>query len=437
MNYRDNLDPNRDFESVKEVVALNKKNVYDILKERGFVQQVTNEQAVRKMFAEKRVAAYVGFDPTADSLHVGNLLGLMALAHLQREGHRPIAIIGDGTALVGDPSGRNEMRQILSSQKIAQNAEKIKSQINRYFKIDKKNGLALHNATWLTNLKYIDFLRDIGRHFSVNRMLAAEAYKLRMQTGLSFLEFNYQILQAYDFLMLYRNYQCVLQLGGDDQWGNILAGVDLIRRVENGEVEGLTWPLLTTAGGQKMGKTATGAIWLDASKTTPYEYYQYWINVDDRDVQRFLAYFTFLPIEEIEELGKFEGAEIRRAKEILAFEATKITHGQEEAEKAKIASRSAFGGEGEDLRAIPSSYVTLSRLKKGILVVDIFTEVGLTSSKSEARRLIQQGGAYVNENRVENIEYIINESHLENHILLLRAGKKRYHRILVERQKTT
>lgn len=414
-----------------KVGKLNNDNLYDILKERGFVQQVTNEEAVRKLFAEKRVTAYVGFDPTADSLHVGNLLGLMALAHLQRAGHRPIAIVGDGTALVGDPSGRTEMRQMLSSQKIAENAEKIKSQIGRYFKIDGKEGLSIHNATWLVNLKYIDFLRDIGRHFSVNRMLAAESYKIRQETGLSFLEFNYQILQAYDFLMLYRDYDCSLQLGGDDQWGNILAGVDLIRRIESGEAQGITWPLLTTASGQKMGKTAKGAIWLDASKTSSYEYYQYWVNVDDRDVQRFLAYFTFLPMAEIIKLGRLKGAEIRKAKEILAYEATKITHGQKAAEKARTASRSAFGGLDKDFSAIPSSYVNLKHLKKGILVVDIFAEVGLTSSKSEARRLIEQGGAYINEIRIESIESTINDSDLKNHTIMLRAGKKRYHRILV------
>ncbi|MFQ5866284.1 MAG: tyrosine--tRNA ligase [bacterium] len=407
-------------------------NLYDILKERGFVQQVTGEEAVRKQFATQQVTVYVGFDPTADSLHVGNLLGLMALAHVQRHGHRPIAIIGDGTALVGDPSGRTELRQMLSPERIAENAVKIKTQIGRYFEIDGKKGLAIHNASWLVDLKYIDVLRDIGRHFSVNRMLAAEAYKLRMEKGLSFLEFNYQILQAYDFLMLYKNHHCTLQLGGDDQWGNILAGVDLIRRVENGEAAGMTWPLLTTASGQKMGKTAKGAVWLDASKTSPYEYYQYWVNVDDRDVRRFLAYFTFLPLEEIKKLGRLEGAETRKAKEILAYEATKITHGRDEAEKARAASRSAFAGERKDLSAIPCSYVDLARLKKGILAVDIFAEVGLASSKSAARRLIQQGGAYINETRIDSIDSVIKDSDLDSQMIMLRAGRKRYHRVLIE-----
>lgn len=434
------------------------RNVYDTLKERGFVKQVTDEGAVRKHFAESRVTGYVGFDPTADSLHVGNLLGLMALAHLQRAGHRPIAIIGDGTAMIGDPSGKTEMRQMLTSERIQENAKKIKAQVNRYFKIDGKNGLAVHNATWLLNLRYIDVLRDVGRHFSVNRMLTAESYKIRLQTGLSFLEFNYQILQAYDFLKLYEKYNCILQMGGDDQWGNIIAGVDLIRRVTRAEAEGITWPLLTTSGGQKMGKTASGAVWLDAAKTSPYEFYQFWINSDDRDVKRFLAYYTFLPKEEIERLGKLEGADIRVAKETLAFEATKITHGEEEAEKARQASKSAFGGghvrpstEGDDLGGtmdpaldgMPSSKIEKSRLAAGILAVDLFAEVGLAKSKSAARRLIQQGGAYINQKKVENIEVTIDLSDIEvdrsgpaeperDEHLMLRAGKKRYHRLIVE-----
>lgn len=417
---------------MKEGQKLSKNNVYDILKERGFVRQVTDEAAARKAFAAKQVTAYVGFDPTSDSLHIGNLLGLMALAHIQREGHRSIAIIGDGTAMVGDPSGRTEMRQMLSREQIAENAEKIKAQVGRYINIDGETGLAVHNSDWLLELKYIDLLRDIGRHFSVNRMLSAEAYKIRLETGLSFLEFNYQILQAYDFLKLFQRYGCTVQLGGDDQWGNIVAGADLIRRVEGGEAEGITWALLTTAGGEKMGKTAAGAVWLDGAKTSPYEFYQYWINVDDRDVQRFLTYYTFLSMKEIAEISKLKGAEIRQAKEILAFEATKISHGQEEAEKARTASQTAFAGQGQDLSGIPTSPISLNRLQKGVLAVDIFTEVGLTSSKSEARRLIQQGGAYVNQSKVEGIETVVTASNVADGVLIMRAGKKRYHRLLVE-----
>lgn len=404
------------------------KNVYDILKERGFVKQVTNEAAVRELFAKGRVTAYVGFDPTADSLHVGNLMGLMVLAHLQRAGHRPIAVIGDGTGMIGDPSGKTEMRKMLTKDTILENAKKIKAQIGRYFKIDGAAGLAVHNADWLLELNYIDLLRDIGRHFSVNRMLTAEAYRARMETGLSFIEFNYQILQAYDFLMLFRKHNCMLQLGGDDQWGNILAGVDLIRRVEAAAVEGVTWPLLTTASGYKMGKTASGAIWLDAAKVSPYEFYQYWINVDDRDVKSCLAYFTFLPMAEVAELTKPE-SDIRLAKKVLAFEATKITHGEEEARKAQASTESLFSGTGESFESVPTSNISLARLKKGILLVDLLTEVGLASSKSVARRLIEQGGAFVNQKRVVDIEAAVTEADLENNFLTIRAGKKRYHRI--------
>lgn len=407
-------------------------NVYDELKERGFINQATDEARLRRLFAETRVTTYVGFDPTADSLHVGNLLGLMALGHLQRMGHRTIAIIGDGTAMVGDPSGKTEMRPVLAFETISQNARRIKAQIGRYIQLDGESGLATHNAEWLLPLKYIDFLREIGRHFSVNRMLSAEAYKQRMETGLSFLEFNYQVLQAYDFLMLFRKYGCILQLGGDDQWGNILAGVELIRRVDSGEAEGMTWPLLTTATGQKMGKTATGAVWLDPQKTTPYDYYQYWINVHDDDVGRFLAYFTFLPMDEVRSLSVLRGEEIRKAKEALAFEATKITHGRGEAEKAWEAARAVFQGRGRDLSAIPRTELAMKELSSGIPVVELFQQVGLVSSKSEARRLIQQGGAYVNEERIDSIEDVVSTSAIRDEGILLRAGKKRYHRVVVK-----
>ncbi|MFQ5708244.1 MAG: tyrosine--tRNA ligase [bacterium] len=406
-------------------------NAFEVLKERGFVQQVTNEASVSHNFSNKRLTVYVGFDPTAESLHIGNLLCLMALAHTQRAGHRTIAIIGDGTALVGDPSGKTEMRPILARDKIASNAERIKSQIAKFIDIDGERGIAVHNATWLVHLKYIDFLREIGRHFSVNRMLAAEAYKARLKTGLSFLEFNYQLLQAYDFLMLNRDYDCTIQMGGDDQWGNILAGVDLIRRVERKEADGITWPLITTSGGQKMGKTASGALWLDAAKTSPYEYYQYWINVHDDDVRRFLACFTFLPMGEIADLTNKQGAELRTAKEALAFEATKIAHGVAEADRARAASQSAFGGKAHNMAAIPSTILKTADLEGGLLVVDLFERVGLAPSKSGARRLIEQGGAYVNENRITSIDATVDLSSLQNEMLVLRAGKKRYHRVLL------
>ncbi|MFO7918011.1 MAG: tyrosine--tRNA ligase, partial [Anaerolineae bacterium] len=365
-------------------------NVYDILKRRGFVEQVSDEEGLRAAL-EQPITCYIGYDPTAPSLHVGNLLTIMALAHMQRQGHRPIAIVGGGTGMIGDPSGRTEMRQMLTKEEIEANLQSIKQQIGKVVDFSEGRALILNNAEWLGPLKYIDFLRDIGRYFSVNRMLASEAYRSRMETGLSFIEFNYQILQAYDFLHLYQEYGCILQMGGNDQWGNILAGVDLIRRVEGGEAYALTLPLLTTASGAKMGKTAEGAIWLDAERLSPYEFYQFWINTADADVERFLKVYTFLPLDRIEELASVEGAEIQEAKEVLAYEVTHLIHGQEEAEAARKASRRLFGGEvaGD---TVPSTQVQEERLEEGILAPNLFEEVGLADSRSQARRLIKQGG---------------------------------------------
>ncbi|MDZ7374276.1 MAG: tyrosine--tRNA ligase [candidate division KSB1 bacterium] len=409
-----------------------KANAYDVLKERGFVQQVTDEEGLRELFAHTVVTAYIGFDPTADSLHVGSLMPIMGLVHLQRCGHRPIVVIGGGTALVGDPSGKTEMRQMLSREQIAANAERIRAQIARFVDLAGDRGIVVDNSEWLVPLNYIDFLREIGRHFSVNRMLAAEAYRIRLETGLSFLEFNYQLLQAYDYLVLYRRYGCRLQMGGDDQWGNIVAGIDLIRRLEGVETYGLTFPLLTTASGQKMGKTAKGAVWLDPQKTSPYDFYQYWINTDDRDVERFLSYFTLLPMEEVKRLGALQGEELREAKEVLAFEVTRLTHGEEEARRAREAARAAFYGAG-DISALPTTAIPGEVLRVGLPMVDLLLRAGLVKSKSEARRLIQQGGAYINGERVDDVERIVSERDLIDGSLILRAGKKRYHRIVTER----
>jgi tyrosyl-tRNA synthetase len=406
-------------------------NVYDVLKERGFVQQVTDEEGLRELFARERVTGYIGFDPTADSLHVGSLMPIMGLVHLQRHGHRPIVVIGGGTAMVGDPSGKTEMRQMLSREQIAANAERIKSQISRFVDLSEDRAILVDNYEWLAPLNYIEFLREIGRHFSVNRMLTAEAYRIRLETGLSFLEFNYQLLQAYDYLVLYRRYGCRLQMGGDDQWGNIVAGIDLIRRLEGVETYGLTFPLITTAAGQKMGKTAKGAIWLDPEKTSPYDFYQYWINTDDRDVGRFLAYFTLLPMEEIRRLGSLQGEEIRQAKEVLAYEVTKLAHGEEEAKRARAASRAAFYGAG-DISALPSTSVERRRVEQGLPLVELLVQTGLVKSKSEARRLIQQGGAYLNGRRVEDPEKLVTLEDFEDGNLILRTGKKRYHRVVAE-----
>jgi len=408
-------------------------NVLQVLRERGFVQQCTDEEALAKVLAEGSVVYYCGFDPTAESLHCGSLTPIMAMAHLQRAGHHPIAIIGGGTAMVGDPSGKTEMRKMLSRQHIEKNAQGILSQIRRYLDLDGEKGSALNNAEWLLPLNYIEFLRDIGKHFRVNEMIKAESYRLRMEreTGLSFIEFNYQILQAYDFMSLAKKHGCRLQIGGDDQWGNIVAGVDLARRMLGKDVYGLTFPLLTTARGEKMGKTAGGAVWLDASRTSPYEFYQYWINTDDQDVRRFLALFTFLPMDEVERLGSMQGADLRQAKEVLAFEATKLCHGQAEAEQARAASRAAFGGQGDDVSAMPATTIATARVEAGIPVIDLFVEVGLTSSRSEARRLITQGGAYVGGQQVKSIDDVVDGRFVEDGAIMLRFGKKKFHRVVV------
>jgi len=408
------------------------ENVFDVLRARGFVQQVTHPDVLRQRLDSERLTFYIGYDPTARSLHIGSLLTIMAMATMQRAGHRPLVIVGGGTAMVGDPSGRTEMRQMLSQEAIAQNVQALRGQLQRYLSFEGDNGaIIVNNADWLAELKYIDFLRDIGRHFSVNRMLTFEAYKQRLETGLSFLEFNYQLLQAYDFLVLFQRYGCVLQIGGDDQWGNMVAGVELIRRVADGEAFVMTFPLLATASGQKMGKTAAGAIWLDAELTSPYEFYQFWINVDDRDVQRFLKYYTFLPLEEITRLSALQGAELRQAKEVLAFETTKLTHGEDEARKARDAAHALFEGTGE-LAGVPATAIPQVRLAAGVPVVDLLVETGLAASKSAARRLIQQGGASLNGSRLAHLEAVVTSADLQEGALLLRAGKKHYHRVIVQ-----
>jgi tyrosyl-tRNA synthetase len=414
--------------------------VYDELRERGFVAQVSDEEAVRKMLAAERVTFYVGFDSTATSLHAGSLVPIMAMVHLRRAGHRAIAVVGSGTTMVGDPSGKTEMRQMLDEATIRAQGQAILIQLSRYLHFDGTSAIAVDNADWLLPLHYVSFLRDIGRHFSVNRMLAAEAYKLRMEKGLSFIEFNYQLLQAYDFLTLFREYHCTLQMGGDDQWGNILAGVDLIRRVEGGTAEAMTFPLLTTASGAKMGKTAQGAIWLDGSLCSPYEFYQYWVNCDDRDVGRFLRIFTLLPLDEIGRLEALKDSGLNEAKRVLAFEATKITHGELEAEKARQAAAAAFGGKTAgggagapgDITVLPTTAVPRSRLEAGIAPAGLFTEVGLTPSRREAKRMIEQGGLYVNDERIDSIERLLTLKDLgPDGGLLLKAGKKKVHRVVV------
>ncbi len=408
-------------------------SAFETLQERGFVKQCTDEAGLRKLLDSEQVTFYSGFDPTADSLHCGHLLPIMAMAQLQRAGHKPIAIIGGGTAMVGDPSGKTEMRKMLTAETIEANAAAIAQQFQVFLDLDGEKGLALNNAEWLLPLRYVDFLREVGRYFKVNEMIKAKSYsdRLEREEGLSFIEFNYQLLQGYDFLRLHQDHNCLLQIGGDDQWSNILAGTDLIRRVEGKEAFGLTFPLLTTASGAKMGKTAEGAVWLDAARLPPFDYFQYWRNAHDDDVEKFLAMFTFLPMEEVRKLGALEGAAINEAKIILAYEATKLLHGEEAAAQAREDAANVSKGKETNLSAVPSTEIARSTLDEGMSVIDLFVEVGLSKSKSEARKLIQGGGAYVNGDKVEQIDLKIDGSFLsDSGEILLRSGKKKHHRII-------
>jgi tyrosyl-tRNA synthetase len=412
------------------MVATNDTNIVDILKGRGFVKQCTGEEEVRALFKEGRVTGYIGFDPTARSLHVGSLVPIMALMHLERAGHRPIAVVGGGTGLIGDPSGKTEQRQLLSKKELRENFDAIKKQLGIFLDFDGGAAIAIDNADWLESLNYIEFLRDIGRHFSVNRMLSFEAYKQRMEKGLSFLEFNYQLLQAYDFLMLFQRFGCQLQMGGDDQWGNMVAGTDLVRRVEGKEVYGLTFPLLQTASGAKMGKTAKGAVWLDAEMFSPYDYFQYWINTDDGDVEKFLGLFTFLPMDEVRRLGVLEGAEIRAAKEVLAYEATLICHGKQGADSARDGAKAAFSGQGRT-ENVPTTVVSRARLTEGLRLSELFVEVGLCTSKGQAAKLFKEGAGWVDDRKLKDHMESLSLNDLAGGEALLRAGKKRRHRVVL------
>ena len=403
---------------------------YETMAERGFVAQVSDEAGLKELLTKSRVTAYIGFDPTATSLHVGSLLPIMALAHLQRQGHRPIALVGGGTGLVGDPSGKTEMRKILSREDINSNAECLKRQLSRFLDFSNDRALMLNNADWLCPWNYIEFLRDVGRHFSVNRMLTFDSVKLRLESesGLSFIEFNYMLLQAYDFYHQAIHHDCRLQMGGNDQWGNITAGIDLTRRMGGPQAYGLTFPLITTASGQKMGKTHAGAVWLDAELTSPHDYYQYWINTDDADVGRFLAYFTFLPMDEVRRLGALKDQAINEAKQVLAYEATKLTHGQAEADKARRGARAAFGG-GEDLDDVPTHNLSAADWET-LPAFQLFLKAGLAASGSEARRLIEQGGAYVDGAQVKSFDQPVREL-VRREGSMLRAGKKKIKRGVV------
>ncbi len=409
------------------------KHGLDVLQERGFVKQCTDWEGLYSLMEHKPVTLYVGVDPTGTSLHVGHMVPFFAMAHLQLAGHRPIAVVGCGTAMIGDPSGKTEMRQMLTLNQIEQNMGKIKKQLSRVVEFGEDRGLMVNNYDWLGSLNYIEFLRDIGCHFSVNRMLSFESYKQRLEKGLTFIEFNYQLMQAYDYLKLFQQYGCRLQMGGDDQWGNIVAGMELIRRIEGEEAYGLTFHLVTRSDGKKMGKTEKGAVFLDPELFSVYDFYQYWRNVNDADVIKFMKLFTFLPIEEIREYESLKGRDLNRAKERLAFEQTKIIHGEQEAQRAREAAQAAFSSGGSGLQeAIPTVTVSGDELNKGINAVDLFAGTELCSSKGDARRLISQGGARINDRQVPDIDTVVDQTWLEEGVLLLRAGKKRYFRVIPE-----
>lgn len=404
------------------------ENVFDVLKERGFIAQATHEDEIRELLGKEKVVFYTGYDPTADSLHVGHFLQAVAMRHLQLAGHTPIVLIGGGTTMIGDPSGRTDMRQMITPETIKENGERFKAQLGRFIDFTADNAIMANNADWLMNLEYIPFLREIGMHFSVNRMLTAECFKSRMEKGLSFLEFNYMIMQAYDFLELNRRHGCVMQLGGDDQWSNIIAGTDLIRRKEGKQAYGMTFNLLTTSDGKKMGKTMAGAVWLDREKTTPYEFFQYWRNIEDASVEKCLALLTFLPMDEVRRLGALEGSEINHAKEVLAYEVTKLVHSKEDADAAMEAARALFTNNNASANA-PTTEVELPRLESGIPILEVLKETGLVPSSSEARRLISQGGISVNDIKVESIDFNVTADMLNDGVLMIKKGKKTYHQV--------
>jgi tyrosyl-tRNA synthetase len=407
------------------------RDVYDVLQERGFVYQCSDEAGLRRALGAGKVTFYCGFDPTADSLHIGNLVGIMAMAHLQRAGHEPVALVGGGTTMIGDPTDRNAARRIMTREEIDANAQEFKRQLSRFLEISQGHGFMVDNADWLLGLNYIGFLRDYGQHFSVNEMLRMETYRTRLETGLTFLEFNYVLLQAYDFLELYRRYGCTLQIGGSDQWSNVLAGAHLIQRVEKVEAFALTWPLLMDRSGGKMGKSqASGQVWLDPQKTSPFEFFQHWINIDDANVARELAVFTFLPLPEIRALTAAGGASLREAKRRLALEVTALVHGQPAAADADRAAQALFGGGGDGSGAagIPTVEIDRARLSAGIPAVDLLVETGLVGSRNQARQLIEGGGAYLHDERLTARP--VGEADLRDGALLLRQGKKRYLRVV-------
>lgn len=405
------------------------ENVYDILHERGYIKQLTHEDEMRKIFESEKVTFYIGFDPTADSLHVGHFIAMMFMAHMQRAGHRPIALVGGGTAMIGDPSGKTDMRKMLSKEEIDYNISCIKKQLSKLVDFSDGKAILENNADWLLNLNYVDFIRDIGVHFSVNRMLTAECFKQRLEKGLSFFEFNYMLMQGYDFLVLNQKHGCTMQLGGDDQWSNIIAGMELIRRKESKPAYGMTCGLLTNSEGKKMGKTENGALWLDANKTSPYDFYQYWRNVADSDVEKCLCLLTFVEMDEIRRLCAFKDEKINGAKAVLAFEVTKLIHGEEEAIKARSSSEALFGG-GVNMSDVPTISIPVDM--KNALLMDILVHTKVVPSKAEARRLIEQGGLTINDKKIEDKNAILLEEDFKEGSVLIKRGKKKYYSLIME-----
>ncbi|MDY3917368.1 MAG: tyrosine--tRNA ligase [Candidatus Limivivens sp.] len=407
-------------------------NVYDILLERGFIEQATNEEEIRELLGKEKVTFYIGFDATADSLTAGHFLTIMAMKHMQNAGHRPIALLGGGTTMIGDPSGKSDMRTMMTKETIDHNAQRFYEQLSKFIDFSDGKAIVENNANWLLDLNYVEMLREIGVHFSVNRMLTAECYKQRMERGLTFFEFNYMIMQSYDFWKLHQMYDCKLEMGGNDQWSNIIGGVELIRRKEQKPAYGLTFKLLTTSEGIKMGKTMKGAVWLDPEKTSPYEFYQYWRNIEDVKVEECLALLTFLPMEEVRRLGALEGAEINQAKEVLAYEITKIVHGEEEARKAQEAARALFvhGGKSED---VPTTTYPKAEMEEGKDLITLLVDTKLAKNRSEARRLITQGGVTVNEEKATDFARVYTTADFDaDGVLLIKKGKKGYHQIKAE-----
>ena len=404
-------------------------SVYDVLKERGFIAQCTYEEDLQKALENEKVTFYVGFDPTADSLHIGHYIPIMAMAHMQKFGHRPIALVGGGTAMIGDPSGKTDMRKMMTREMVDANASAIKKQLSRFISFDDDKAIMADNADWLLGLNYVEFIRDIGAHFSVNRMLTAECYKQRLERGLTFLEFNYMLMQSYDFLMLNQKYGCTVQMGGDDQWSNMLSGADLIRRKERKDAFAMTFKLLLTHDGKKMGKTVAGALWLDPKKTSPYDFYQYWRNVDDEDVEKCLALLTFLPMDAVRELGALEGSEKNKAKRVLAYEVTKLVHGEEEANKAQQAAEALFGG-GAAAGSVPTTHITEAQLDEDARVTTWAVNCGLCKSRGEARKTVEGGGLYIGDEKVSDVNKTLTWAELQGEGVLLRKGKKSYHKLV-------